>query len=182
MSSALDHVILVDENDRYLGTMEKMEAHEKGALHRAFSVFIFNDKNELILQKRAEHKYHSGGLWTNTCCSHPRFGESVINAAHRRLKEEMGFDCSLEKTFDFVYKTDFHNGLSEHEFDHVLIGYYSGEINLNPQEACEWKAVNMDDLNEHIKVCEENFTFWFKEAFPKVYQHIKFDATNRLSA
>ena len=124
----MEQVILVNEQDEQTGVMEKMEAHQKALLHRAFSVFIFNDKGELLLQQRASDKYHSGGLWTNTCCSHPNPDEETITAAQRRLKEEMGFTTKLSKAFDFIYKSEFSNGLTEHEFDHVFTGYYNGEI------------------------------------------------------
>ena len=139
----LEYVILVDENDRETGLMEKQEAHEKGLLHRAFSIFIFNHKNELLLQQRALHKYHSAGLWTNTCCSHPRAGESIEQAAHRRLQEEMGFDCELYKKTSFIYKAEFENGLTEHEFDHILVGHYDQAIHINPQEVAAYKWVDM---------------------------------------
>ena len=119
---------MVDTNDMSTGTMEKMEAHEKAILHRAFSVFIFNAKGELLLQQRATDKYHSGGLWTNSCCSHPRPGEDTLRAAYRRLREEMGFETELQKVFDFVYKASFENGLTEYEFDHVFVGEYDGII------------------------------------------------------
>src|SRR5215468_430433 len=116
----MEQVILVNELDEEIGTMEKLSAHEQGVLHRAISVFIFNEKGEMLLQQRASRKYHSGGLWTNACCSHPHPGEATHAAALRRLKEEMGFETSLKKAFDFVYKTSFDNGLTEHEFDHVF--------------------------------------------------------------
>src|SRR5687767_9845264 len=129
-----DQVILVNENDEQLGVMDKMEAHHKGVLHRAFSIFIFNTKGEMLLQQRAEHKYHSGGLWTNACCSHPAPGEETNDAAERRLQEEMGFSTSLVKVLDFTYRAEFDNGLVEHEFDHVYLGLYNGDIHPNPDE------------------------------------------------
>ena len=142
----LTQVILVDQQDNPTGSCEKLEAHQKGLLHRAFSVFIFNKKGEMLLQQRAVNKYHSGGLWTNACCSHPAEGEDTIAAAHRRLLEEMGFDTPVEKVFDFVYKADFDNGLTEYEFDHVFVGEYSGAINFNKEEVIEIiddkKAIN----------------------------------------
>ena len=128
-------VVLVDEFDHAIGEMNKMEAHRKGALHRAISVLVFNNRHEFMLQQRSLAKYHSPGLWTNTCCSHPRPGEATPMAAHRRLKEEMGFECQLNKAFDFIYKTEFENGLTEHEFDHVYIGYYDRDPIVNPEEA-----------------------------------------------
>ena len=126
----LTQVILVDVNDRQIGIMEKMKAHQQGSLHRAFSVFIFNKKGEMLLQQRALNKYHSGGLWTNACCSHPLPGEETIAAAKRRLQEELGFEIPVEKVFDFVYKADFDNGLTEHEFDHVYVGEFEGKIDF----------------------------------------------------
>lgn len=157
-----EFVILVDSNDNEIGSMEKMKTHEQKLLHRAFSVLIFNDKNELLLQQRAIDKYHSGGLWTNTCCSHPRPGESVEDAAKRRLQEEMGFECELKKVFDFIYKADFENGLTEHEFDHVLTGRFSGEPVINKAEVENWKYISIDDLNQNMQDHPEEYTPWFK--------------------
>lgn len=182
MSTMQENVLLVDERDHVLGTMEKMEAHQKGLLHRAFSIFIFNDKNELLLQKRAMGKYHSAGLWTNTCCSHQRFGESTIEAAHRRLQEEMGFDCYMEKSFDFIYKTDFNNGLSEHEFDHVLIGHYNGAVNFNREEVCEYKYMTLEAVQKDMEFNAEHYTFWFKIAFEKIHEQLKYNSLKKLSA
>ena len=139
-------VILVTEQDEITGTMEKMEAHKKGVLHRAFSIFIFNSKGEMLLQQRSAAKYHNGELWTNACCSHPGEGETLEHAAHRKLKQEFGFDCHLNEKFSFIYKAEGENGLSEHEFDHVLIGMYDGKIHTNPQEIEEWKYVNIEEL------------------------------------
>jgi len=178
----IEHVVLVNEKDQCVGTMEKMQAHETGRLHRAFSVFVFNHKNELLLQKRAATKYHSANLWTNTCCSHQRFGEDTLDAAHRRLMEEMGFDCELEKSFDFIYKTDFNNGLIEHEFDHVIIGQYDGEINLNPDEVAEYKFLGLDEIKKDIILNSENYTFWFKIAFEQIYEQLKFNVPKKLIA
>ena len=144
----MERVILVDENDNPLGTMEKMEAHEKGVLHRAFSVFIFNNNGEMLLQQRAFSKYHSGGLWTNTCCSHPREGEPTIEAAHRRLQEEMGFDCEIEKAFDFIYKRELDQGLTEHELDHVFIGEFEGEVRFNKEEVNAYAYTPVQDVLE----------------------------------
>lgn len=168
-----EHVILVDAHDRELGLMEKMEAHQKGLLHRAFSVFVLNDKKELLLQRRAFDKYHSGGLWTNTCCSHPRKDEDVEAAAHRRLLEEMGFDCALEKILDFVYRADFSDGLTEHEFDHVFVGYYNGNPEINPQEVAEYKWMPLDDVKRDLQENPENYTEWFKIIFDRFYSHVK---------
>ncbi len=134
-------VVLVDENDKPVGTEEKLKAHQDGKLHRAFSVFIFNSQKQLLLQRRALSKYHSAGLWTNTCCSHPRPEESVLASAHRRLQEEMGFDCELKEIFNFKYKADFDNGLVEHEFDHVIIGYHDQNPISNPNEVDSYKWI-----------------------------------------
>jgi len=161
----LEYVILVDENDQEIGTMEKQEAHEKGLLHRAFSVFIFNKKKELLLQQRALTKYHSAGLWTNTCCSHPRIGETIEQAAHRRLMEEMGFDCELSTKTSFIYKAAFENGLTEHEFDHVLVGNFNGEINFNPTEVKNFKWIALDELSIDLFQNKQNYTAWFKIIF-----------------
>ncbi len=149
--------------------MEKMEAHQKGVLHRAFSVFIFNDKGELLLQKRASTKYHSAGLWTNTCCSHPYPGEETLAAAKRRLKEEMGMDALLIHKTSFVYKTKFDNGLTEHEFDHVFIGNYNENPVLNEDEAEEYKWVDLNKVKEDVKKFPQNYTSWFKIALEKVF-------------
>ena len=160
-------VILVDENDREIGIEQKMKAHEEGKLHRAFSIFVFNQRGEMLLQRRTESKYHSGGLWTNTCCSHPRVGESVERAAHRRLTEELGFDCELRELSQFIYKVELDHGLIEHEFDHVLVGNYEGEVRPNKDEVSEVKWISTNALNEEIKNHPENFTEWFKIAFEK---------------
>ncbi|KYK38194.1 MAG: isopentenyl-diphosphate Delta-isomerase [Theionarchaea archaeon] len=159
-------VILVDENDKEIGFEEKMEAHKTGKLHRAFSIFVFNSKGELLLQRRAKDKYHSGGLWSNTCCSHPRVGETLEEAVHRRLKEEMGFDCELREAFHFIYKAKV-GDLTEHELDHVFIGRYNGEVNPNPDEVEEYKWVPVASLNKDMKVHTENYTEWFKIAFER---------------
>ena len=164
----MEQVILVDENDGMTGTMEKMKAHEKALLHRAFSVFIFNSKGEMLLQQRAVSKYHSAGLWTNSCCSHPRPGEDTLTAASRRLQEEMGFETPLKKVFDFVYKAGFANGLTEHEFDHVFIGNYNGVIAPNPNEVIDYAYWPMEKIVEQMQYHPELFTVWFHIAFPKV--------------
>ncbi|MBX9780764.1 MAG: isopentenyl-diphosphate Delta-isomerase [Chitinophagaceae bacterium] len=163
-----EQVILVDEWDSELGFMEKIEVHEKALLHRAFSVFIFNDDGELLLQQRAVSKYHSGGLWTNTCCSHPRPGETTIDAAKRRLKEEMGFETGLYKAFDFVYKSNFENGLTEHEFDHVFIGYYNGIVLPDHNEVENYAFRSLDKISEYMLSHPDFFTSWFHIAFPRV--------------
>lgn len=161
-------VVLVDDFDKEIGTEEKMKAHKEGRLHRAFSIFIFNSKGEMLLQKRAKSKYHSGGLWSNACCSHPRPGENIKQAAHRRLMEEMGFDCDLQEAFDFVYKAHLDHNLTEYEFDHVFIGKYDGEVKLNPGEAEDYKWINIDSLKENVEKHPENYTVWFKCALTEV--------------
>lgn len=167
-----ERVILVNENDEQIGLMPKMEAHEKALLHRAFSVFIFNSKNELMLQQRAAHKYHSPLLWANTCCSHQRDGETNIDAGKRRLQEEMGFVTELENTISFIYKAPFDNGLTEHEFDHVLIGTYEDVPTINPDEVAAWKWMPLEDVKEDILKQPELYTEWFKIIFDKFYEHI----------
>lgn len=158
----MEYVILVDEKDNEIGLMEKMQAHEEAKLHRAFSVFIYNDKKEIMLQQRAISKYHSGGLWTNTCCSHPRSGEKTIDAAHRRLMEEMGFDCDIEEVFDFLYKAELDKGLTEFELDHVFIGRYDADVNLNLDEVMGYKWITYDDLIDDMVKSPEKYTEWFK--------------------
>ena len=168
-----ENVILVDKNDNQVGLMPKLEAHQKGLLHRAFSIFIFNSKYELLLQKRASSKYHSGGLWTNTCCSHPREGEDTLDAANRRLTEEMGIETSLRKVHDFIYKAELDNNLTEHEFDHVFYGVYNEDPVINRDEADDFKWIDMGLLNEDIKINGDNYTVWFKIAFEYFYNYLK---------
>lgn len=168
-----EKVILVDTADTPLGTMPKMEAHEKAVLHRAFSVFIFNQKGELMLQQRALHKYHSPGLWTNTCCSHQRLGETNIEAGKRRLYEEMGFSVPLQELFSFIYKAPFDNGLTEHELDHVMVGYFEAEPTINPEEVAAWKWISLEELEQDLSRKPENYTVWFKIIFDRFYNHIK---------
>jgi isopentenyl-diphosphate delta-isomerase len=163
-----EFVILVDDNDLPAGKLEKMEAHRKGLLHRAFSIFIFNDRGELMLQQRAISKYHSPGLWTNTCCSHPRIDEDTQAAAHRRLKEEMGFDCDLQEIFSFTYKADVGNGLTEHEFDHVLVGVYNHPPRINRNEVENWKNMAMADIKKDMLDKPEDYTIWFRIAFVEI--------------
>jgi isopentenyl-diphosphate delta-isomerase len=163
-------VVLVNEQDQSLGTMEKMEAHLKGVLHRAFSVFIFNSKGEMLLQQRAQGKYHSGGLWTNACCSHPAPGEGVAEAAARRLKEEMGFSVSLKKIFDFIYRSEMQNGLTEHEFDHVFTGTYDGIIRPDISEVKDYCYKSMESIRESLQSHPHQYTAWFHIAFPRVEQ------------
>lgn len=155
-------VILVTQQDLAVGSMEKLEAHQKGVLHRAFSVFVFNKNNELLMQQRAFGKYHSEGLWTNTCCSHPSPGETNIEAAHRRLQEEMGFDCSLEEAFHFVYNASLDNNLIEHELDHVLIGFSEEIPDLNSDEAKAYKWMSLESIQSDMEQHPQHYTFWFK--------------------
>lgn len=164
----MEEVILVDEHDVQVGTMEKMEAHRKAVLHRAFSVFIFNHKGEMLLQQRALTKYHSGGLWTNACCSHPRPGEATIKAAERRLEEELGFTTPLHKIFDFTYHAPFDNGLTEHEFDHVFIGNYDSEIIPDASEVKAYCFKTLEEIDRDLQLQPQHYTAWFHLAFPKV--------------
>jgi isopentenyl-diphosphate delta-isomerase len=164
----IEEVVLVNEKDEAVGAMEKMAAHEQAILHRAFSVFIFNKNGDVLMQQRAHSKYHSGGLWTNTCCSHPRPGEEVVAAATRRLQEEMGFTTNLTKAFDFTYKAAFDNGLTEHEFDHVIIGQYDGVVNFNPNEVAAFAFMPVHELEQQILETPERFTAWFHIAYPKL--------------
>lgn len=167
-----ENVILVNEFDEQIGLMPKMEAHEKALLHRAFSVFVFNDQNQLMLQQRALSKYHSPGLWTNTCCSHQREGESNIQAGTRRLMEEMGFVTTLEEKTSFIYKAPFDNGLTEHELDHIMVGYYQEDPNINKEEVEAWKWMPLEDVKSDIINQPELYTAWFKIIFEKFYQFI----------
>jgi len=162
------NIILVDENDVPIGKMGKMEVHQKAMLHRAFSVFIFNDKGEMLLQKRADKKYHSAALWTNACCSHPAPGEDTLQAATKRLMEEMGFTTTLEKAFDFIYKAPFDNGLTEHEFDHVFIGTYNNVIIPNREEVSDYCYKTVAEIKHSLQSHPQKYTEWFKIAFPKL--------------
>lgn len=164
----LTQVILVDVHDRQTGVMEKIDAHRKGVLHRAFSIFIFNSRGEMLLQQRAASKYHSGGLWTNACCSHPAPGEETETAAQRRLKEELGFETPVEKAFDFVYQAGFDNGLMEHEFDHVFTGQYDGEVIANPAEVMDICYRSITAIRDSIEKEPGLYTSWFRIAFPKI--------------
>lgn len=168
----IENVILVNENDEQIGLMEKLEAHEKGLLHRAFSVFVFNSKNELLIHQRAHSKYHSPGLWTNTCCSHQRENETTLQAAHRRLQEEMGFDCNLIELFAFTYKAEFSNGLTEHEFDHVLVGTCNTLPQPNSNEVADFKWLSLEAVKQAINENPNQYTEWFKIALPKLEQHL----------
>lgn len=157
----MEQVVLVDENDREIGLMEKQRAHEEGRLHRAFSVLIFNDKNEMLIHQRALNKYHCGGLWTNACCSHPRQNESPVAAAKRRLQEEMGFTTDVHFVDSFVYKAAFDNGLTEYEFDHLFIGRYNEAPSPSPEEVADWKYIQIDELINDIEAHPEKYTIWF---------------------
>ena len=168
-----ESVILVDTNDNELGEMQKMEAHYKGILHRAFSIFIFNTKGELLLQQRALNKYHSGGKWTNTCCSHPRIGETTQNAANRRLREEMGMECSLNYVFNFTYYAEIMDGLYEHEFDHVYFGTSDYEPVINPTEVLNYKYISLDNLENELILNPEDYTEWLKICFNLVKENYK---------
>lgn len=172
-----EQVVLVDEKNNTLGLMPKLEAHEKGVLHRAFSVFIFNVKNELMLQQRAAHKYHSPLLWTNTCCSHQREGESNLEAGKRRLFEEMGFMTPLKEVFSFIYKAPFDNGLTEHELDFVLVGNFNGEPNINKEEVQDWKWMSLEEVKKDILQHPDLYTAWFKIIFQEFYLHIEKQST-----
>ncbi|RZJ70888.1 isopentenyl-diphosphate Delta-isomerase [Flavobacterium sp.] len=167
-----EKVILVNENDEQIGLMPKLEAHEKAVLHRAFSVFILNDKNELMLQQRAAQKYHSPLLWTNTCCSHQREGESNLEAGTRRLREEMGFETELRELFHFIYKAPFDNGLTEHELDHVMIGFYKGEPKINEEEVEDWKWMAIDDVKRDMERRPELYTIWTRIIFDEFYHYL----------
>ena len=167
-----EQVILVDEQDNQIGLMPKMEAHEKAQLHRAFSVFVFNKDKELMLQQRAASKYHSPLLWTNTCCSHQRDGETSIEAGKRRLQEEMGFVCELEEVFSFLYKAEFDNGLTEHELDHVMIGSFESNPIINKEEVESFKWMKLEDVKNDIENNPNEYTAWFKIIFEKSYEKI----------
>ena len=168
----MEYVILVDNNDTQIGIMEKMSAHIVPRLHRAFSIFLFNSKGELMLQQRALSKYHSPGLWTNTCCSHPRNGESVDKAAERRLFEEMGLRCEMHEVFTFIYKAPVGLGLTEHEYDHVFFGQCDQEPVINTDEVASWKYMSLDDIADDMKVHPECYTEWFKISFEEVRAHL----------
>ncbi len=168
-----ENVILVNERDEPIGLMPKMEAHEKAVLHRAFSVFVLNSKNEIMLQQRAHHKYHSPLLWTNTCCSHQREGETNIQAGSRRLFEEMGFQTELKELFHFIYKAPFDNGLTEHELDHVMIGYYNEDPSINPEEVEAWKWMPIEAVKADIQNHPDLYTIWFQIIFDQFYHFLE---------
>ncbi|NGZ89596.1 isopentenyl-diphosphate Delta-isomerase [Psychroflexus maritimus] len=167
-----EQVILVNKQDEFLGLMPKLEAHEKGLLHRAFSVFIYNDKDELLLQQRALTKYHTPGLWTNTCCSHQRKGESNIEAGKRRLMEEMGFTTELKETTSFIYKAPFENGLTEHEYDYILVGKFNDNPNPNPEEVESYKWMKLEEVKLDLNKNPQLYTAWFKIIFDKYYSQM----------
>ena len=168
----MEQVILVDETDQPLGAMEKMEAHRRAVLHRAFSVFIFNSRGEMLLQQRAQEKYHSAGLWTNACCSHPRPGEDTRAAALRRLREELGFTTDLFKLFEFTYRTAYDNGLTEFEFDHVFVGTYDQEISPDRTEVSDYRYQSMPEIEAELNSAPATFTSWFQLAFPLLKEKI----------
>ena len=168
-----EKVILVNELDEQIGLMNKLEAHEKAVLHRAFSVFILNDKNEVMLQQRAHQKYHSPLLWTNTCCSHQREGETNTKAGKRRLHEEMGFCTEIKELFHFIYKAPFDNGLTEHELDHVMIGYYNEAPIINLEEVESWKWMKIEDIKEDMLQNPLIYTVWFKIIFDEFYHYLE---------
>ncbi len=167
----MEYVILVDEQDRQTGIMEKMAAHVVPRLHRAFSIFLFNSKGELLLQQRAFSKYHSPGLWTNTCCSHPRNGETMEQATARRLEEELGMHCEMHEVFTFIYKAPVGLGLTEHEFDHVWFGHSDEEPHINRDEVASWKYMSLDEIEDDLRQHPECYTEWFKISFDQVRQH-----------
>ncbi|TSC64792.1 MAG: isopentenyl-diphosphate delta-isomerase [Parcubacteria group bacterium Gr01-1014_91] len=162
-----EQIILVDENDTQVGTMGKLETHEKGLLHRAFSIIVKNNKGEVMLQKRAVGKYHSGGLWTNTCCGHPRADEELIKAAHRRLREEMGFDCELKEAISFTYQANLDKGLKENEFLHVFVGEYNNAPIISPAEADGWKWIAENEIRKDVANNPNTYTYWFKVVLKK---------------
>ncbi|MFT3932751.1 MAG: isopentenyl-diphosphate Delta-isomerase [Chitinophagaceae bacterium] len=166
-------IILVNEQDEQIGTMEKMEAHRKAMLHRAFSVFIFNSKGEMLLQQRAFKKYHSAGLWTNACCSHPKPGEDTLAAAESRLQFEMGFTTGLKKIFEFTYRSAFDNGLTEYEFDHVFAGIYNDAIHPDPDEVSDYCYKSMEDIKASLQTHPEKYTTWFAIAFPLIEKWVE---------
>ena len=167
-----EQVVLISEKDEILGVMEKMQAHENGLLHRAFSVFLFNEKGEMLLQKRASTKYHSPNQWTNAVCSHPRIDETYIEGAKRRLKEELGIETEITPKFHFIYKADVGQNLWEHELDHVFTGDFNGAVEMNPDEVSEVRYVTMQDLENEMETHPENFTEWFKIILKEYKEHL----------
>jgi isopentenyl-diphosphate Delta-isomerase len=167
-----EELILVNENDQVIGVGEKIQTHLIGALHRAFSVYIFNSAGQLLLQKRSSTKYHSQGLWSNTCCGHPRLGESIEEAARRRLGEEMGFDCVVRKVFEFIYHAKLDNGLYEHEYDHVMVGTFNDSPTPNRDEVDEWKWVDLMTIKLDMGKHPEDYTYWFRTSFDELCRSI----------
>lgn len=161
-------VILVNEQDEPIGVMEKMKTHQQGLLHRAFSIFIFDSKGRMLLQQRAAGKYHGGNLWTNACCSHPNPGEDLPDAARRRLREELGIGTAIREIFSFTYQAKVENNLVEHEYDHVFVGEYDAGIHPDPAEVADYRYVSLDEIRKEITARPEQFTSWFKIAFPKI--------------
>jgi isopentenyl-diphosphate Delta-isomerase len=176
----LQQLILVNELDQPVGVAEKMEAHQQGLLHRAFSVFIFNAKGEMLLQQRAINKYHSGGLWTNACCSHPYVGQQIVETAQKRLEEEMGFSTAIQPVFQFTYKASFDNGLIEHEYDHVFIGQYEGIISPSADEVSDYCYKSMEDIEQDISTHPQKYTEWFKIALPLIKSYLQKKANTEL--
>jgi isopentenyl-diphosphate delta-isomerase len=170
-----EQLILVDAQDRELGVKEKMEAHVEGALHRAFSVFVFDSKKRLLLQRRARTKYHSGGLWSNTACGHPRPGETTLAAARRRLREEMGFDCELREAFEFLYRAELDGALIEHEYDHVFVGTHEGDPAPDPSEVEDWRWVTMEELRRRLSDEPQSYSYWLKAAVEGDHRRAFFD-------
>jgi isopentenyl-diphosphate delta-isomerase len=168
-----EELILVNEDDEAIGVEEKITAHLNGALHRAFSLFIFNSGGQLLVQKRTSTKYHSKGLWSNTCCGHPRPGESIEAASRRRLREEMGFDCGVEKVFEFVYRVKLDNGFYEHEYDHVLVGKFDGTPSPNRDEVDDWDWVNLKKIRLDMQAHPDNYTYWFRISIDELCRSIK---------
>lgn len=167
-----NHVILVDSNDNKVGVMEKIEAHRKGLLHRAFSVFLFNENREMLIHKRADEKYHCGGLWTNACCSHPQDREPIEETIQQKLMQEMGINCPVEKAFNFIYRSELDNGLTEYEFDHVYTGTFTGIPNPNPKEVSDWKYVSLGKLEQDLADNPDSYTPWFQLLFSPLAAHL----------
>ena len=174
----MQKVILVDKNNKEIGSEEKIKAHEEGLLHRAFSIFVFNSKRELLLQQRSKNKYHSGGLWSNTVCSHPKIGESYDQAIHRRIKEEVGFDCELKKVSEFIYRAELENGLVENEHDTIFIGEYNGTIKPSPEEVMDYRWVSLSDLKKDIKNNPDKYSSWFKIILSKTNFFQRYETKN----
>jgi len=167
-----DRLILVDKEDSVKGHLGKKEVHEQGHLHRAFSIFIFNCNGDLLMQRRALGKYHSGGLWSNTCCSHPRKGEELELAVHRRLKEEVGFDCPLARAFSFIYRHEFDNGMIENELDTVFVGKHDGKFTMNKEEACDAKWMSIESIKADLEENPKNYSEWFKIIMDEKYEEL----------